>query len=33
VLLTEAVIVGEVPQTYYNLNGVDEVDDMYNFTK
>lgn len=31
VLLTEAVIVGNVPDTYYNLEGMDEVEDSYNF--
>lgn len=31
VLLTEAVIVGDVPQTYYNLDGFDETEDIYNF--
>lgn len=31
VLLTEAVIVGEVPNTYYNLNGVEEPSETYNF--
>ena len=31
VLLTEAVIVGEVPDTYYNLNGMEEPSETYNF--
>ncbi len=31
VLLTEAVIVGEVPDTYYNLEGITKPDDTYNF--
>lgn len=31
VLLTEAVIVGEVPATYYNINGLEEVEDTFNF--
>lgn len=31
VLLTEAVIVGDVPDTYYNLDGIDEMEDTYNF--
>lgn len=30
VLLTEAIIVGEVPESYYNLNGVEE-EETYNF--
>lgn len=33
VLLTEAVIVGDVPETYYNLDGFDETEDIYNFMK
>ena len=31
VLLSEAIIVGEVPDTYYNLEGMDETQDTYNF--
>ena len=31
VLLTEAVIVGDVPDTYYNLEGIDNEDDTFNF--
>ena len=31
VLLSEAIIVGEVPDTYYNLEGMDETEDTYNF--
>ena len=31
VLLTEAVIVGEVPDSYYNLDGVEEPNETYNF--
>ena len=31
VLLTEAVIVGEVPDSYYNLDGLDSPDDTFNF--
>ena len=31
VLLTEAVIVGEVPETYYNLSGMEEPSETYNF--
>jgi len=31
VLLTEAVIIGEVPETYYNMTGIDEIEDTYNF--
>ena len=30
VLLTEAIIVGKVPESYYNLNGVEEKE-TYNF--
>lgn len=33
VLLTEAVIVGEVPDTYYNLNGFETPQDTYNFVE
>lgn len=33
VLLTEAVIVGEVPDTYYNLPGVDDVKETYDFVE
>lgn len=31
VLISEAIIVGEVPETYYNLEGMDETEDTYNF--
>ena len=31
VLLTEAVIVGDVPTTYYNIDGLEEVEDTFNF--
>ena len=31
VLISEAIIVGEVPGTYYNLEGMDETEDTYNF--
>lgn len=31
VLISEAIIVGEVPDTYYNLEGMDETEDTYNF--
>ena len=31
VLLTEAVIVGNVPDSYYNLEGLTNVEDTYNF--
>lgn len=31
VLLTEAIIVGKVPETYYNLEGMDNPDDTFNF--
>lgn len=31
VLLMEAVIVGEVPDTYYNLNGIEEDAETFNF--
>lgn len=31
VLITEAVIVGEVPDTYYNLDGFETPADTYNF--
>lgn len=31
VLLLEAVIVGEVPDTYYNLPGIEDHDDTFNF--
>ena len=31
VLISEAIIVGEVPDTYYNLEGIDEADDTFNF--
>ncbi len=31
VLLTEAIIVGEVPDTYYNLEGITLPEDTYNF--
>ena len=33
VLLTEAVIVGGVPETYYNLEGLEEPDDTFNFVQ
>lgn len=33
VLLTEAVIVGEVPDSYYNLSGFDDPDETYNFVE
>ncbi len=33
VLLTEAIIVGEVPETYYNLNGLENADETYNFVE
>lgn len=33
VLLTEAVIVGEVPDSYYNLSGFDEPSETYNFVE
>lgn len=33
VLLTEAVIVGEVPDTYYNLEGIEDMEDTYNFAE
>ncbi len=31
VLISEAIIIGEVPDTYYNLEGMDETEDTYNF--
>lgn len=31
VLISEAIIVGEVPETYYNLEGINEMEDTYNF--
>ena len=31
VLISEAIIVGDVPDTYYNLEGMDETEDTYNF--
>ena len=31
VLLLEAVIVGEVPGTYYNLPGIEDHSDTFNF--
>ena len=31
VLLTEAIIVGEVPDSYYNLDGVQNPNETYNF--
>ena len=31
VLISEAIIDGEVPDTYYNLEGMDETEDSYNF--
>lgn len=31
VLISEAIIVGEVPETYYNLEGMNETEDTYNF--
>lgn len=31
VLLTEAVILGEVPSTYYNLEGIESADETFNF--
>lgn len=31
VLISEAIIVGEVPDTYYNLEGMEEKEDTYNF--
>ena len=31
VLISEAIIVGEVPDTYYNLEGMTEPEDTYNF--
>ncbi len=33
VLLTEAVIVGEVPESYYNLEGFEDTDETYNFVE
>lgn len=33
VLLTEAVIVGGVPDTYYNIEGLEETDDSFNFVQ
>ena len=33
VLLTEAIIVGEVPETYYNLNGLESAGETYNFVE
>lgn len=33
VLLTEAVIVGEVPDSYYNLSGFEDPDETYNFVE
>lgn len=31
VLISEAIIVGEVPDTYYNLEGMEEAEDTFNF--
>ena len=31
VLISEAIIVGEVPDTYYNLEGIEGTEDTYNF--
>lgn len=31
VILTESIIVGDVPETYYNLEGVNSEEDTYNF--
>ena len=31
VLLVETVIVGDIPETYYNLEGMNETEDTYNF--
>lgn len=31
VLISEAIIVGEVPDTYYNLEGMEEAADTFNF--
>lgn len=31
VLLTEAIIVGDVPDSYYNLDGITDIEDTYNF--
>lgn len=31
VILTEAIIVGEVPDSYYNLDGMENQDDTFNF--
>ena len=31
VLLLESLIVGEVPETYYNLPGIEQKDDTFNF--
>lgn len=33
VLLTEAIIVGDVPDTYYNLEGMENAEDTYNFVE
>lgn len=33
VLISEAIIVGEVPETYYYLDGMEQVEDTYNFIK
>lgn len=33
VILTEAVIVGEVPDSYYNLDGMTNPDDTFNFVE
>lgn len=33
VLLTEAVIVGDVPDSYYNLSGFEDPDETYNFVE
>ena len=33
VLLTEAVIVGEVPESYYNLSGFEDANETYNFVE
>ena len=33
VLLTEAIIVGEVPESYYNFKGNEEENEIYNFIK
>lgn len=33
VLLTEAVIVGDVPDSYYNLSGFEDANETYNFVE